>query len=116
LGYTATAGTAALVDVGGFVLLTGSGAPLLPAAIGSFLAAVLVNYLLSSRFVFKTKASGRGLMLFGAGALVGLIVNVGVTLGAAALLGLAPFAAKIIGIGTAFLFNYAINSKLVFKT
>jgi putative flippase GtrA len=115
LGYFITAGVAAIVDVGGFVLLNHLGVPLLAAATASFLVAVLVNYSLSSRFVFKVRPSGAGLLKFAAGALIGLAVNVGVTFVAATSLGLMPALAKIAGVGVAFLVNYAVNAKLVFR-
>ncbi|PTE18252.1 hypothetical protein C5F48_23795, partial [Cereibacter changlensis JA139] len=44
--YFLTAGVAAIVDIGGFALLLGVGAALVPAAMASFLAANVVNYVL----------------------------------------------------------------------
>lgn len=105
-----------MVDIGGFVLLTNWGVPILAAATGSFLLAVVVNYLLSSRFVFRAGLSGRGFLLFASAALVGLAINVGVTFVAATYLGLLPALAKIVGVGTAFLVNFTVNSKLVFRS
>lgn len=115
LRYVLTAGVAAVVDVGGFVLLTGAGVGLLPAAVLSFVVAAAVNYLLTSRFVFARGASARGFGLFFAGALVGLAINVGVTVLAATELGLPPGAAKLLGVGVAFLVNFAINAGIVFR-
>lgn len=113
--YVLTAGAAAVVDVGGFVLLTGAGMALLPAAVLSFAAAAVVNYLLTSRFVFARGASARGFGLFLAGALVGLAINVGVTVLAVTELGLPAGAAKLLGVGIAFLANFAINAGIVFR-
>lgn len=112
--YFVTAGLAAIVDIGGFVLLVGAGMALVPAAASSFVVAALVNYLASSRFVFGAPASVRGFGRFFAGALAGLAINVGVTFLAATQLGLVPALAKTVGVGVAFLANFAINATLVF--
>lgn len=113
--YFLTAGTAAIVDVGGFVLLTGAGVTVLPAATASFVVAAVVNYLLTSRFVFAEQANRRRFTLFFAVALLGLAINVGVTYFAAVQLGLPPALAKIAGVGTAFLVNFGLNAGLVFR-
>ncbi len=113
--YFFTAGMAAVVDVGGFVLLAGRGVPILAAATCSFIVAAVVNYLLSSRFVFQSDATTRRFLLFFAAALVGLTINVSVTYLAAVQLGLGPALAKLAGVGTAFLANFAINTALVFR-
>lgn len=115
VGYFFTAGIAAVVDVGGFVLLSRWGVPILPAAAGSFIVAAVVNYLLSSRFVFRSEASTRRFLLFFAAALLGLAVNVSVTYLAATRLDLGPALAKLTGVSTAFLVNFAINTALVFR-
>ncbi len=114
--YFLTAGLAAIVDIGGFVLLVNAGTALLPAAIVSFVVAALVNYLASSRFVFGAPASARGFLRFFAGALAGLGINVGVTFFLAAQVGLVPGLAKTLGVGVAFFANFAINAALVFRT
>lgn len=113
--YGLTAGTAAVVDIGGFVVLVALAVPLVPAAIASFVAAAVVNYLLTARFVFGQQASRRAFVRFFAAALVGLAINVGVTVLAATQLGLPPRLAKIAGVGVAFCFNFALNALLVFR-
>jgi putative flippase GtrA len=114
VGYFFTGGTAAIVDVAGFILLIDQGLSVVPAAICSFAVAAVVNYLLSSRFVFKSEASTRQFLLFAVAALVGLAVNVGVTYLKVTMFDLAPALAKVVGIGTAFLVNFTINRTLVF--
>lgn len=114
-GYFCTAGTAALVDVAGFVLLLSQGMTVLAAATCSFAIAVIVNYLLSSRFVFKSEASGRQFLLFAAAAMLGLAVNVGITYLKITHFDLAPALAKMAGIGTAFFVNFTVNKALVFR-
>lgn len=114
VGYAGTGGVAAVVDLGGFVLLVGAGVHVLPAAAASFVAAAAVNFLLSARLVFGVSAGWRRFGLFLLGALMGFAVNVAATTAGALLLGLPPVAAKAAGIGIAFGFNFAINLRWVF--
>lgn len=113
--YAITGGIAAVVDVGAFVLFMDTGMKAALAASLSFGIAAIVNYGLSSRFVFKQAASLRGFAMFLAGALVGLCVNLGVTLACLFWLGFPPVAAKITGVGLAFLVNFLINRSIVFR-
>lgn len=114
LRYAGTAGTAAVVDLGGFALLVGAGAPVPPAAAASFLVATVANYLLSARLVFGAAPSARGYARFLIAATAGFAINVGVTVVAIEAGGLPPLAAKAAGIGTAFLANFALNVLFVF--
>jgi putative flippase GtrA len=115
LRYFFTAGTAAIVDVGGFALLCSAGIPIAAAAVTSFCAAAVVNFLLSSRYVFARPPTLRGFGLFFVAAVGGLLVNVAVTLIGSLYLGVAPVLAKILGVGTAFLLNFWLNLKVVFR-
>ena len=115
LPYAMTGGTAAIVDAGGFVLLVDAGSGVAAAGVLSFCTAAVVNYLLTIRFVFSREASMRGFLLFLSAALIGLSVNVGLTLLGFYMLGLPPLAAKLIGIGTAFFVNFLINLRIVFR-
>jgi putative flippase GtrA len=111
--YALTGGAAAVADLGGFLLLAPHVAPVILAAALSFLIALTVNFALSTAFAFRAAPSWRRFGLFALAAGVGLGINAGVTAGAAALG--APLAlAKLIGIGTAFGFNFAANHHLVF--
>ena len=110
-----TAGAAAVVDIGLFAILNGQGMALIPAAALSFLVATVVNYLLTARHVFAARASLRGYLRFLAAASLGFVVNVGVTAAAGPLLGAPPVLAKIIGVGTAFFANFALNALFVFR-
>lgn len=112
--YIVTGGTAALVDLGGFALLLWLSWPIALAGTASFSAALLVNYVLTARFVFQVRPGLRRLPVFVLGALTGFCINIGVTLGLS-LVGFAPLLAKCTGIGTAFMFNYAINARVVFR-
>jgi putative flippase GtrA len=116
LQYGVTGGIAAVVDAGGFVLLVNAKLSIVLASCLSFCIAALVNYSLTSRFVFKREATVRGLAAFTAAALVGLMVNIGVTLLGIFTAGLPPLAAKLTGIGTAFIVNFLINLRVVFHT
>lgn len=115
LRYGVTGGTAAIVDAGGFALLMALGLRVAAAATVSFCVAALVNYLLSSRFVFASGRSAQGFALFFVMALIGLAINLGITLAGVYLVSLPPILAKIAGIGTAFLVNFALNLRFVFR-
>jgi putative flippase GtrA len=114
--YFITAGTAAIVDVGGFAALCFVGVPIAVAAVSSFCVAAVVNFLLSSRYVFNRAPTLRGFGLFFLAALGGLAVNVSVTLLGSLYLGIAPVLAKLVGVGTAFLVNFWLNLRIVFRT
>lgn len=116
LQYGVTGGIAAVVDAGGFMLLVKAKLGIVVASCLSFCIAALVNYSLTSRFVFNREATVRGLAAFTAAALIGLMVNIGVTLLGVLTVGLPPLAAKLIGIGTAFIVNFLINLRIVFHT
>jgi putative flippase GtrA len=112
--YFFTAGAAAIVDVGGFAILCRF-LPIAAAATTSFCAATVVNYLLSSRYVFDKTPTLRGFGLFFVAAVGGLLLNVSVTLVGSLYLGVAPVLAKTIGVGTAFLCNFWLNQRIVFR-
>ena len=113
--YFLTGGAAAIVDAGGFALLHQVGVPTLPAAVTTFGVAALVNFRLTARFVFAREATGRRFAVFLLAALVGLLVNAGVTVLAEQRLGVPPVAAKIVGIGVAFSVNFMLNLLVVFR-
>jgi putative flippase GtrA len=116
LQYGVTGGIAAVVDAGGFVLLVNAKLSIAVASGLSFCIAALVNYNLTSRFVFNREATVRGFTLFMAAALIGLTVNIGVTLMGVFMVGLPPLAAKLMGIGIAFMVNFLINLRIIFHT
>lgn len=135
--YILTGATAAVVDVTIFnTLHADAGLSIVLAASCSFCVAAIVNYALSSIFVFGHPLSLRQLTRFFAIAVVGMTVNVGVTGVADALapfpemmawaanivgipsIVLEPYAAdlgKLCGIGVAFLFNFYMNNTIVFR-
>ena len=113
-GYLVTGGTAAVVDLGGFLVLDRMGMPTGPAAALSFAVAAVVNFLLSARFVFGVAASWSRFGQFLLTATAGFFVNVSVTTLGALFLGFDPAAAKIGGIAIAFAFNFAVNVMWVF--
>jgi putative flippase GtrA len=113
--YILTGGTAAVVDLSVFAGLHRLGLAIALAASASFCVAAVVNYSLTSIFVFKKPLSPRGFVLFFSVALLGMSINVGVTVAGADLTPLSPVLAKIGGIGTAFLFNFWLNSTFVFR-
>lgn len=115
LRYALTGGTAAVVDLGGFVLLQAAGLGLGLAAGLSFAVAAAVNYALTARFVFAARPGARSFGMFLVFALGGLVINAGVTVLAGTALALPGWLAKCCGIGVAFGFNYAVNARVVFR-
>ena len=114
VGYVGTGGLAAVVDLGGFVLLLRAGMPPVPAAALSFVVAAGVNFLLSARFVFGARAGWPRFALFLAMASLGFAVNVSVTAAGIRLVGLDPAPAKLLAIAVAFGFNFLVNAFYVF--
>jgi putative flippase GtrA len=113
--YFLTAGVASIVDVGGFALLCLTPLRVAVSAVTSFCVAAVVNYLLSSRFAFGSRPTFRGFGLFMVAAMGGLAVNVSLTLLGSHYLDLMPVLAKLLGVGTAFLFNFWLNLRVVFR-
>jgi putative flippase GtrA len=113
--YFVTGGIAAMVDTVVFAALQHVGLALLAAASVSFLIAAVVNFQLSTRFVFAHAGGLRAFVGFLLAASIGYVVNVGVTVGVASSFEQMPLIAKIIGIATAFLMNFAFNLLIVFR-
>lgn len=114
LQYGVTGGIAAVVDAGGFALLMHAKLNIVVASCFSFCFAALVNYHLTSRFVFDRKATLRGFARFMVAALIGLTVNIGVTFVGVFTMAMRPIAAKLMGIWIAFIVNFLINLRFVF--
>ena len=113
--YAITGGTAAVVDFIVFLLLLTLSLPVVVCAIASWIVAAVVNYLLTSRFVFSRRPSPSHGLKFVAIAAIGLSINVGVTTVCADYLSVAPALAKALGTGTAFIFNFLANVRIVFR-
>lgn len=113
IGYGMTGGMAAIIDLGLFLVFESFGMAVPLAASASFLVAAVFNFTSSSLLVFSTPVTGKRFLRFLSVASVGLVINVGVTWLVYDLLA-QPAAAKAIGIGTAFVFNYFAHSLLVF--
>ncbi len=116
VGYFFTGGAAAVADAGGFQLLVMTHAPVLVCAVLSFCAAAVVNFWLTSRYVFAAEFQWRRLGAFLIFAVMGLVINASVTTVVAASLPVPAIVAKLCGIGTAFLFNFLFNLLFVFRT
>jgi len=114
LRYVITGGIAATVDAVSFTLLIMGNLSIASASVVSFCAAALINYRLTSRFVFSRNVTIFGFALFLFAALIGLTINVGVTLVGVSFYGLPPLVAKLAGTGTAFLINFGLNVRIVF--
>src|ERR1700679_3702507 len=114
--YILTGGSAALIDIASFTFLSAGILPIPAAAICSFTLAAVVNYILTSSFVYRERVSLRRFYSFVAVSLIGLIVNVGVTIMATETTPILPIFAKGLGIGVAFLVNFSANTWFVFRT
>ena len=112
--YLLVGGSAALVDFGAFVLLLNAGLAVAGAAAMSFALAAVYNFALSALVVFRVASTWRRFVLFATFALVGLAVNTGVTVAAAAWL--PELLAKVVGIGAAFGANFWMNNAIVFRS
>ena len=116
LGYLVVGGLAAVVDIGLFHLLTQRLDGLLLAAAMSFAVAAVVNYSLSSLWVYRRAwRSWRRASMFLLFASVGLCINAGVTWWLGGTLPIAPTLAKVGGVGVAFVANFLMNTFIVFR-
>lgn len=113
--YIVTGGSAALVDLGVFLLLGKFGLSVLPATLGSYMVAALWNHQLASRVVFRVPPTFKNFVAFVVAQSVGIATNTLITWGGAEL-GYDKALAKIAGIAVAFLINFTLAKKLVFKT
>ena len=111
-------GAAACVDIGLFMLLAqGFGLPYLRVAAGSFVAATLVNYFLSVRFVFVSGARFARrwevvLVFLVSG--VGLAINQMILAACVELGGFGLLFAKLTATGVVFFWNYLARRLFVF--
>ena len=112
--YAMTGGSAAVVDLTFFSALCPRYLPVAIAATLSFVCAALVNYSLTTVFVFQGGFSTGRLAKFFIFALCGLAFNVLVTILVAAVTPAPLPLAKAAGIGTAFFLNYWLNAVFVF--
>ncbi|MDB5743675.1 MAG: putative rane protein [Polaromonas sp.] len=116
IGYLLVGGLAALVDIGLFHVLVRQASGVLLPAIASFMVAAVVNYLLSSIWVYQRQwrsLSRAAKFLFFA--LIGLTINAGTTWWFAQALPIAPTLAKVGGVGVAFTANFLMNTFIVFR-
>jgi putative flippase GtrA len=115
LRYSLSGGAAAVCDIGGFQLLCWIPVPTVPAAACSFVAATLVNFLLTSKWVFASRSTPRRYVHFLSASLIGLFANVLLSSAGVLWLGLPAVTAKAIAIGVTFLLNFWINHEIVFR-
>lgn len=115
LKYFATGGTAAIVDIGMFAALIELKLPVAPTTIISFCVAAAVNYILTSNFVFNEVTSSRRFILYFLVAIIGLFINFSITVCLTTIMLLPAILSKCIAIGVAFLINFFMNSRVVFR-
>lgn len=112
--YLLTGGAAAVIDVGGFALISAIHIPVVMAAACSFLMATVVNFFLTARWVFRASATLHRYVLFLSGAMFGALINVTLTTVGATSLGLPRIGSKMIAVALTFLVNFWINARVVF--
>lgn len=110
-----TGGLAAVVDIGGFGLLHAWGLQIMLAASLSFTIAAVVNYQLSSRYVFGGNPNQRQFYQFFVVALIGMAINVSLTIWLLHHTALYPIVAKLIAVGITFVVNFLLVYFIVFK-
>jgi len=115
LRYFMTGGIAAIVDIGGFGLLTYINVQTLVAAMVSFIIAAIVNYQLSSRYVFDHKPTQKHFYQFLLIAVIGLCINVTITMVLMRSVEGFPMLAKVVAIAITFMINFLLNNFIVFK-
>jgi len=116
LGYLVVGGFAAVVDIGLFHLLAQRVQGLLLPAVASFMVAAVINYSLSSLWVYRRQwRSLKRAALFMLFASVGLCINAGATWWLGSALPIAPTLAKIGGVAIAFGANFLMNTFIVFR-
>lgn len=116
MGYLMTGGLAAAVDIGLFALLAPRLGGLLLPAVCSFLVAAIVNYTLSSVWVYQRAwRSWRRAGLFLLFASLGLVVNAGATWYLGSQWPMPATLAKVGGVGVAFVMNFWVNTLVVFR-
>lgn len=113
--YLLTGGAAAVIDIGGFALVSALHIPVVIAAAFSFLLATVVNFFLTARWVFRAPASLHGYVLFLSGAIFGALINVTLTTVGASFLDLPRIGSKMIAVAVTFLVNFWINAQVVFR-
>ena len=116
--YFGVGAAAACVDIGLFMLFAqGLGLPYLRVAAGSFIAATLVNYALSVRYVFVSGTRFRRrweIVLVFVVSAVGLAINQAILAAGVEMAGLSLFLAKVAATGVVFFWNYLARRFLVF--
>lgn len=112
--YFVAGGLAAIVDAGGFALLSHVGIEILVAASISFIVAAVVNYQISCRYVFNSKPIGNVFVKFLMIASLGMLVNVAITMAIIHSWAVLPVVAKVIAITITFIINFFLNNYIVF--
>lgn len=113
--YAMTGGTAAVVDIGLFLLLITLGGAVFLSACASFLVAAAVNYVLTSSFVFRVqRRTSRQALQFMLFVSLGFVLNTGLTT-VFHQAGLAPTLAKAAAVGMVFFCNFFVNRNVVFS-
>jgi putative flippase GtrA len=117
--YFFVGGVAALVDFALFAaLIKFFGVKWYSAGVVSFTFATLVNYVLSIRFVFESRArftKQHEILLVFLASVIGLLVNQAVLYALVVIVGLQVLIAKVGATGAVFFWNYAARQSFIFR-
>ncbi|HWA79769.1 MAG TPA: GtrA family protein [Acetobacteraceae bacterium] len=118
--YFIVGGVATVVDIGGFMLLIAKfGVPWFWAAVASFLVSVVVNYVLSIRFVFESgvrfQRHHEAVLVLGVSA-IGLLLNEAVLWVMIEIADVGKLPAKLFATAVVFLWNYGARQKFIFRS
>jgi len=117
--YFIVGGIATVFDIGGFMLLIAMfSVPWFWAAVASFLVSVVVNYVLSVRFVFESgvrfQKHHEAVLVLGVSA-IGLLLNEAVLWVMIEMADLGKLPAKLLATAVVFLWNYGARQKFIFR-
>ena len=115
--YFLVGGTAAVFDIGIFLILVRFGLAYQYAGVLSFIVATGVNYVLGKRYVFADR-HGRGLRTVAAiylASACGLLLNQIVLWVGIERLFVTPLFAKLAATGMVFFWNYGIRNYVIFR-
>ena len=114
--YLVVGGLSSIVDVGGFWILLRLGAPIMAATIASFIAATLLNYVLSYTLAFTRGRYSRGaeIVRFWLVSLAGLTINASAVWVLTQAVHLPPLMAKLAAVLLVLVWNFLGRRLFVF--
>jgi putative flippase GtrA len=116
--YTVVSIAALAADFGGYVALFSAAVTASLAGVAGYAVGMVVHYILSSRYVFKTlgsqKSERRRFVEFLLSGLIGITLTGVIIAAATEIFGVAPIAAKVVAAAVSFAAVFAIRRSFVF--